>query len=171
MFMFYYVKIYLNIFHVPQVWFNIAQTLFMFWNAINDPLFGYIQDKPGSWLNSRTRVIRSFAPFLVISFVFMWVPWSEGSALEGMHLILSLFLYDAFFRHETFYYQSFGEVEAFLCHAIGVAWGALFADSTKEPRLRVAAMKYSQIAILASVNIIAITEKLSHSLDVSQFEA
>ncbi|CAJ0594601.1 unnamed protein product [Cylicocyclus nassatus] len=147
MFMFYYVKIYLNIFHVPQVWFNIAQTLFMFWNAINDPLFGYMQDKPGSWLNSRTRVIRSFAPFLVISFVFMWVPWSEGSALEGMHLILSLFLYDAFFS------------------AIGVAWGALFADSTKEPRLRVAAMKYSQIAILASVNIIAITEKLSHSLD------
>ncbi|KHJ79314.1 hypothetical protein OESDEN_21041 [Oesophagostomum dentatum] len=43
MFMFYYVKIYLNIFHVPQMWFNIAQTLFMFWNAINDPLFGYMQ--------------------------------------------------------------------------------------------------------------------------------
>lgn len=43
MFMFYYVKIYLNIFHVPQMWFNIAQTLFMFWNAVNDPLFGYMQ--------------------------------------------------------------------------------------------------------------------------------
>uniref|UniRef100_A0A183GS14 PBPe domain-containing protein n=1 Tax=Heligmosomoides polygyrus TaxID=6339 RepID=A0A183GS14_HELPZ len=41
----------------------------------------------------------------------------------------------------------------------------LFADSTKEPRLRVSAMKYSQISILLSVNIIAITEKLSHSLE------
>lgn len=41
--MFYYVKIYMNVFHVPHVWFNIAQTLFMFWNAINDPLFGYLQ--------------------------------------------------------------------------------------------------------------------------------
>ncbi|EYC03792.1 hypothetical protein Y032_0091g2426 [Ancylostoma ceylanicum] len=147
MFMFYYVKIYLNIFRVPQMWFNIAQTLFMFWNAVNDPLFGYMQDKPGSWMNSRTRTIRSFAPFLVSSFVFMWIPWSEGSSLEGIHLVVSLFLYDAFYS------------------AIGVAWGALFADSTKEPRLRVSAMKYSQISILASVNIIAITEKLSHSLE------
>ncbi|KAK6035408.1 hypothetical protein COOONC_27087, partial [Cooperia oncophora] len=102
----------------------------MFWNAINDPLFGYLQDKPGSWLNSRTWVIRSFAPFMVTSFVFMWVPWSEGSSLEGIHLIVSLFLYDAFFS------------------AIGVSWSALFADSTKDPRMRVSAMKYSQISIL-----------------------
>ncbi|XGW20378.1 hypothetical protein V3C99_003852 [Haemonchus contortus] len=148
MFMFYYVKVYLNVFHVPNMWFNIAQTLFMFWNAINDPLFGYLQDKPGSWLNSRTRVIRTFAPFMVTSFVFMWVPWSEGSSLEGIHLIVSLFLYDAFFS------------------ALGVSWSALFADSTKEPGLRVSAMKYSQISILASVNIIAVTEKLSHSLEI-----
>ncbi|EPB76146.1 hypothetical protein ANCCEY_04742 [Ancylostoma ceylanicum] len=100
MFMFYYVKIYLNIFRVPQMWFNIAQTLFMFWNAVNDPLFGYMQDKPGSWMNSRTRTIRSFAPFLVSSFVFMWIPWSEGSSLEGIHLVVSLFLYDAFYSVE-----------------------------------------------------------------------
>ncbi|ETN77594.1 hypothetical protein NECAME_10943 [Necator americanus] len=148
MFMFYYVRIYLNVFQVPQQWFNIAQTLFLFWNAINDPLFGYMQDKPGSWLNSRPRVIRTFSPFLAIAFVFMWVPWSKNSAFEGIHLIVSLFFYDAFYS------------------AIGVAWSALFADSTKEPRLRVSAMKYSQISILASVNIIAITEKLSHSLEL-----
>ncbi|KAK6730687.1 hypothetical protein RB195_007264 [Necator americanus] len=129
MFMFYYVRIYLNVFQVPQQWFNIAQTLFLFWNAINDPLFGYMQDKPGSWLNSRPRVIRTFSPFLAIAFVFMWVPWSKNSALEGVHLIVSLFFYDAFYS------------------AIGVAWSALFADSTKEPRLRVSAMKYSQIKI------------------------
>uniref|UniRef100_A0A8L8JT84 Transmembrane protein 180 n=1 Tax=Heligmosomoides polygyrus TaxID=6339 RepID=A0A8L8JT84_HELPZ len=150
MFMFYYVKIYMNVFHVPHVWFNIAQTLFMFWNAINDPLFGYLQDKPGSWMNSRTRVIRSFAPFLVVSFIFMWVPWLEGTALEGVHLTIFACCLPPF--HNFF-------------SAIGVAWGALFADSTKEPRLRVSAMKYSQISILLSVNIIAITEKLSHSLE------
>ncbi|KAK6029966.1 hypothetical protein OSTOST_03912, partial [Ostertagia ostertagi] len=85
---------------------------------------------------------------MVTSFVFMWVPWSEGSSLEGIHLIVSLFLYDAFYS------------------AIGVSWSALFADSTREPRMRVSAMKYSQISILASVNIIAITEKLSHSLEI-----
>lgn len=147
MFMFYYVKVYLVVFRVPQLWFNVAQSLFMFWNAINDPLFGYLQDKPGSWLNSRTRVIRTFAPYLAVSFVLMWIPWSEGSYFEGLHLIVSLFLYDAF--HSM----------------IGVAWGALFADSTKEPVLRVSAVKYSQISVLLSINIIVVTEKLSHSLE------
>lgn len=42
-FMFYYVKVFLNIFNVNEFWFNIAQFLFMLWNAINDPLFGYLQ--------------------------------------------------------------------------------------------------------------------------------
>lgn len=42
-FMFYYVKVFLNVFHVNEYWFNVAQVLFMIWNAINDPLFGYIQ--------------------------------------------------------------------------------------------------------------------------------
>ncbi|CAB3408561.1 unnamed protein product [Caenorhabditis bovis] len=148
MFMFYYVKVFLNKFHVQTWWFNLAQTLFMIWNAINDPLFGYLQEVPGTWLNNRQKVIRLFSPFIVGSFIFMWFPWNtSGSDSEGIHLILSLFFYDAFFS------------------AIGVAWGALFADTTADqPQLRVKAMKYSQIAILLSVNCIAITEKTSHSL-------
>ncbi|ULU11413.1 hypothetical protein L3Y34_015099 [Caenorhabditis briggsae] len=148
LFMFYYVKVYINHFHVNTKWFNIAQTLFMFWNTINDPLFGYLQEVRGSWLNNRLLVIKTLSPFLVGSFVFMWIPWdTEGSDWEGIHLILSLFLYDAFFS------------------AIGVAWGALFADTTQnQPLVRVKALKYSQIAILVSVFSIAITEKLSMSL-------
>ncbi|CAO4361344.1 unnamed protein product [Caenorhabditis nigoni] len=148
LFMFYYVKVYINQFHVNTKWFNIAQTLFMFWNTINDPLFGYLQEVRGSWLNNRLLVIKTLSPFLVGSFVFMWIPWDiEGSDWEGMHLILSLFLYDAFFS------------------AIGVAWGALFADTTQnQPLVRVKALKYSQIAILVSVFSIAVTEKLSMSL-------
>lgn len=83
----------------------------------------------------------------------MWIPWdTKGSNLEGIHLILSLFLYDAFFS------------------AIGVAWGALFADTTQnQPLVRVKALKYSQMAILVSVFSIAVTEKLSLSLNVIFF--
>ncbi|PAV58632.1 hypothetical protein WR25_06149 [Diploscapter pachys] len=148
MFQFYYVKVYLNIFHVPKLWFNVAQFLFMIWNAVNDPLFGFLQDRPGSWLNSRTLAIRYFAPFIGISFVFMWLPWdTSGSAWEGLHLILALFFYDAFFS------------------ALGVSWSALFADTTQNPALRVSAMKYTQLSILLSVNIISITEKASKSLE------
>lgn len=169
LFMFYYVKVYLNQFHVSSKWFNIAQTLFMFWNTINDPLFGYLQEIRGSWLSNRLVVIKTLSPFLVGSFVFMWIPWSSApyeasiideknitttlrpeeskSSMEGIHLILSLFLYDAFFS------------------AIGVAWGALFADTTQnQPLLKVKALKYSQIAILVSASSIAVTEKMSNSL-------
>lgn len=42
-FLFYYVKVFLNVFHLNEYWFNVAQILFMVWNAVNDPLFGYIQ--------------------------------------------------------------------------------------------------------------------------------
>ena len=42
-FMFYYVKVFLNRFHISEGWFQLAQVLFMIWNALNDPLFGYFQ--------------------------------------------------------------------------------------------------------------------------------
>ncbi|CAJ0570141.1 unnamed protein product, partial [Mesorhabditis spiculigera] len=147
-FMFFYVKVYLNVFHVSQWWFNVAQALFMVWNAVNDPLFGYLQDSNTGWMRSRTAVLTRFSPFLCGSFVLLWFPWDiSGSWLEGLHLICALFLYDAFFS------------------AMGVSWAALFADSTKDARSRAAAMKYSQMAILGSVNGIAIMEKASHSLE------
>ncbi|VDN41818.1 unnamed protein product [Gongylonema pulchrum] len=42
-FMFYYVKVYLNIFKIDEFWFAITQGLFIVWNALNDPIFGYAQ--------------------------------------------------------------------------------------------------------------------------------
>ncbi|TKR93338.1 hypothetical protein L596_007813 [Steinernema carpocapsae] len=144
-FMFYYVKVFLNVFKLNQWWFNVAQALFMVWNAINDPIFGYIQDASKSWMNDKRKVFTYFGPLMALSFTFLWIPFDRegGGALEGVHLILGLFLYDAFFS------------------CVGVAWSALFAES----RDRVKAMKYSQFAILISINILPIAEKVSHSLD------
>jgi len=42
-FSFYYVKIFLNYYHVSASWFQFSQIIFMTWNTINDPLFGYFQ--------------------------------------------------------------------------------------------------------------------------------
>lgn len=42
-FMFYYVKVFLHIFNVDELWFGVAQAFFLLWNAVNDPLFGYAQ--------------------------------------------------------------------------------------------------------------------------------
>ncbi|KAI6203768.1 hypothetical protein M3Y94_00594700 [Aphelenchoides besseyi] len=152
LFMFYYVKVFLQVFQVNEKWFNIAQVLFMFWNAINDPIFGYIQDVGGAkWMRNRSKIFTYIGPLMSISFLILWFPWRGNSSsapyVEGLHLIFGLFVYDAFFS------------------CIGVAWGALYTESTLEHGRRVNALKYSQLAILLSVNIIMITEKASHSLD------
>ncbi|CAD5208844.1 unnamed protein product [Bursaphelenchus xylophilus] len=151
LFMFYYVKVFLNVFHVNEYWFNIAQLLFLIWNAINDPLFGYIQDLSKGWMNNRAKIFTYFGPLMSLSFLILWFPWRKTSTsppyIEGVHLIIALFLYDAFYS------------------CVGLAWGALFAESTRDHRRRVQGLKYSQLAILCSVNIIMITEKASHSMD------
>jgi len=43
LFNFYYLKVFLNFYHLDAFWLNLAQILFMIWNALNDPIFGYIQ--------------------------------------------------------------------------------------------------------------------------------
>ncbi|KAK0425398.1 hypothetical protein QR680_009180 [Steinernema hermaphroditum] len=149
MFMFYYVKVFLNVLKLDQWWFNVAQALFMVWNAVNDPLFGYIQDTSKTWMSDKRKVFTNFGPLMAASFAFLWIPFDRqsGGALEGLHLIIGLFLYDAFYS------------------CVGVAWSALFAES----RERVTAMKFSQFAILISINILPVAERVSHSLD--NFEA
>uniref|UniRef100_A0A914HEP8 Uncharacterized protein n=1 Tax=Globodera rostochiensis TaxID=31243 RepID=A0A914HEP8_GLORO len=150
-FMFYYVKVFLNIFQVNEYWFNWSQLLFLVWNAVNDPLFGYLQDVGGTWMKDRAKIFTHFGPFLVFSFLITWFPWRSSSDsppyVEGLHLIVSLFLYDAFFS------------------CIGVAWSALYSDSTRDHRKRVRGIKYAQFASLCSVNVITVVEKVSHSLE------
>lgn len=49
---------------------------------------------------------------------------------------------------------------------VNVAWSALFAESTSSPAERISAVKYSQIAVLLSVNVVPITEKISNGTQV-----
>ncbi|KAI6221324.1 hypothetical protein M3Y99_01561800 [Aphelenchoides fujianensis] len=131
-------------FGVNEFYFNVAQVLFLVWNSINDPIFGYVQDVAGAaWMKNRSKIFMYVGPLMSASFLILWFPWREQSGsppwVEGLHLIFAL--------------------------CVAVAWGALFVESTLDHGRRVNALKYSQLAILLSVNIIMITEKLSHSLD------
>ncbi|EFO21010.2 hypothetical protein LOAG_07478 [Loa loa] len=151
-FMFYYVKIFLNIYKIDQFWFGMAQMLFAIWNAINDPLFGYVQDVSTTWFHCRTKVISMLGPCLAVSFLILWFPWSsmDGSSssyIVGCHLLFGLFFYDAFYS------------------CVSVAWSALFAETTCNKSERISALKFSQFAILLSVNIVPITEKLTSGLN------
>uniref|UniRef100_A0A914RT13 Uncharacterized protein n=1 Tax=Parascaris equorum TaxID=6256 RepID=A0A914RT13_PAREQ len=149
--MFYYVRVFRVIFEIDAYWFTIAQALFMIWNSINDPLFGCMQDLSSSWMRDRRKVITYLSPLLCGSFLLLWFPWASHNSppyVTGLHLICALFLYDAFYS------------------CVNVAWSALFSESTYDHSARVTAIKFSQLAILLSVNIIAVAEKISHSVEV-----
>ncbi|CAG9529713.1 unnamed protein product [Cercopithifilaria johnstoni] len=151
-FMFYYVKVFLNIYKIDQFWFGVAQILFAIWNTINDPLFGYAQDVSITWFHCRKKVISILGPCLAGSFLVLWFPWNsmDESSLPyvaGCHLIFGLFFYDAFYS------------------CISVAWSALFAETTCSKSERISALKFSQFAVLLSVNIVPVTEKLTDGLN------
>ncbi|XP_044289757.1 transmembrane protein 180-like isoform X4 [Varanus komodoensis] len=77
-FNFYYVKLFLNKYKISEAAFHQAQVVFMIWNAINDPLFGYIQDNSKAPCCSRRQVsILYGAPLYALAFLLPWFPWKQ----------------------------------------------------------------------------------------------
>ena len=148
-FNFYYVKIYLNRFHVSETWFQGSQVIFMIWNAINDPLFGYIQDNYSfSWVKSRRHSIMYGAPLFAISFMVLWIPWGSyndttDSWLAGAQLMFSLCFYDTLF---TF---------------VLLAQCALFTEMSKLHLDRLRLVRYSQVGSLLGSSSVFFTNLVS----------
>lgn len=118
-------------------------------------------------MKDRAKIFMYCGPLMSISFLSLWFRWSSSDMsppyIEGLHLIFALFIYDATYR----FIQNNDLKSNSIFSCVGVSWGALFTETTCEHSRRVNALKYSQLAILLSVNVIMITEKFSHSLDVS----
>ena len=71
--------------------------LFGIWNAINDPIFGYISDRTQSKLGRRVPYIRYGAPIFVLGFISFWIhiPGSDGNqAMLFVQMLLALFVFD-----------------------------------------------------------------------------
>lgn len=79
---------------------TIVWLLFGIWNAINDPLFGWISDRTKSNLGRRLPYIRYGAPILTIGFILFWIdiPGTSGNQWGlFLQMLLALFLYDALY--------------------------------------------------------------------------
>lgn len=102
-FNFYYVKTFLDMYHMNQVWFQLSQTIFGVWNAVNDPWFGYLQDtRTSGWITVRRKCILYGALPWVLSFLIPWFPWADYSSEANgficfMQGLTSLCLFDTFF--------------------------------------------------------------------------
>ncbi len=76
-------------------WIAIASAVYAIWNAINDPLFGYITDSTKSKLGRRIPYMRYTAPFLAFTFILVWfAPRGAGSSTLFLWMLVTMLLYD-----------------------------------------------------------------------------
>ncbi len=74
--------------------------IFGLWNAINDPLFGYISDRTRSKLGRRLPYIRYGAPLYIVAFIFCWLPLpgtQNNQTWLFLQLLVGLFVFDTLY--------------------------------------------------------------------------
>ena len=66
-------------------WIAIASAIYGIWNALNDPIFGYITDSTRFKHGRRIPYMRFTAPFLALSFILVWLA-PKGAAQTTLFL-------------------------------------------------------------------------------------
>ena len=100
-------------------WIAIASVVYAVWNAINDPLFGYITDSTRSKRGRRIPYLRFTAPFLGLTFILVWlVPGNTGQSGLFWWMLVAMLLFDT-------------------CYTIiGLVYSALLPEVTESDRER-----------------------------------
>jgi len=76
-------------------WIGIASAIYAVWNAINDPIFGFITDNTRSKLGRRIPYLRFTAPFLGLTFILVWfAPEGAGDITQFWWMLVTMLLYD-----------------------------------------------------------------------------
>ncbi len=88
-------KFYQDILGLSAAWIGIAMLMYGIWNAINDPLFGYITDNTRSRFGRRIPYMRVTAPFLALTFILVWlIPPGASQTVKFLWMLVSFLLYD-----------------------------------------------------------------------------
>ncbi|MBN1260729.1 MAG: MFS transporter [Anaerolineae bacterium] len=76
-------------------WIGTASLIYAIWNAINDPLFGYITDSTRSKHGRRIPYMRYTAPFLALTFILVWfAPGGASDPALFAWMLVTMLLYD-----------------------------------------------------------------------------
>jgi len=76
-------------------WIALASAIYAIWNALNDPIFGYISDNTRTKRGRRIPYMRYTAPFLAATFILVWLaPQHAGDFSLFMWMLVSMVLYD-----------------------------------------------------------------------------
>ena len=89
-----------------------AFILYMAWNAINDPLFGWLSDRTSTKRGRRIPFLIVCAPILAISFFFIWISPTKlelGEFGVFLWMIMTMLLYDTVYTAALIPYQSLSQ--------------------------------------------------------------
>ncbi len=76
-------------------WWAVASLVYAIWNALNDPLFGYLSDRTRSRRGRRIPYMRYTAPFLALTFILIWLaPRGAGQVVLFAWMLGTMLLYD-----------------------------------------------------------------------------
>ncbi|XP_063291223.1 transmembrane protein 180 [Pelobates fuscus] len=104
-FLLYYVDTFVSVYKIDKLSFWIGETIFLIWNSLNDPLFGWLSDRvfldakqssidisAPEVVLKRLKALRRNGPLFAISFLAFWVAWAH----PGVQFLICLCLYDSF---------------------------------------------------------------------------
>uniref|UniRef100_A0A673I5G1 Major facilitator superfamily domain containing 13A n=1 Tax=Sinocyclocheilus rhinocerous TaxID=307959 RepID=A0A673I5G1_9TELE len=104
-FLLYYVETFVSVYKIDKMSFWLGETVFLIWNSLNDPLFGWLSDRSflsspqsGSQITSpevvlkRLQALSRSGPLFALSFLAFWVAWTW----PGLQFLICLCLYDGF---------------------------------------------------------------------------
>jgi GPH family glycoside/pentoside/hexuronide:cation symporter len=77
-------------------WIAIGAAIYAVWNAINDPLFGYLSDITRTRWGRRIPYMRFTAPFLALTFILVWfAPAGARQTSLFIWMLVAMLLYDS----------------------------------------------------------------------------
>ncbi|MFW9844988.1 MAG: MFS transporter [Candidatus Thorarchaeota archaeon] len=83
---------------LSEEWISLAWIIFAFWNALNDPLFGILQERIDTEMGRRIPVLRFGSLFYALAFIICWFPFMGNTQVALFwNLLLVLFLFDSMF--------------------------------------------------------------------------
>lgn len=97
---------------LPEVYIFWAFMFFAIWNAINDPLFGWLSDKTKTRWGRRIPYLMVFTPIMTISFIFLWLSPTKGEIGElgvFFYMLILICIYDTAFTAALLVWTALGQ--------------------------------------------------------------
>jgi GPH family glycoside/pentoside/hexuronide:cation symporter len=95
---------------LPVGWIMLAYIIWTIWNALNDPLLGYISDRTRTkWGRRKPFIILGSIPILIIEII-LWIPPTDSHFITFIYLLIMLMCFDTFYTMVTFFDALFPEM-------------------------------------------------------------